>query len=841
MDTRREFVKKAALLSGSAGIWSVLPASIQTALAIDPEEGSTYLDAEHVVILMQENRSFDHCYGTLQGVRGFNDPRALTLSDGKPVWLQTNKAGETYAPFRLNIKDTNATWMGSLPHSWTNQVDARNNGRHDKWLDAKPSGNKQYAKMPLTLGYYTREDIPFYYAFADAFTVCDQNFCSSLTGTTPNRLYLWTGTIREKQEPASPANVRNEEVDYGVEARWTTFPERLEDLGISWKIYQNEISLPTGLKGEEDSWLSNFTDNPIEWFSQYNVRFASGHRNHLGKTVKTLTTEVDALKTQAASLAETSEEYAKLKDQIQQKTTQLARAAEDRERWSAENFEKLTPREKNLHAKAFCINSGDPFYRQLTTLEYKDGDKARSVQVPKGDVLHQFRQDVQNGTLPAVSWLVAPENFSDHPGAAWYGAWYLSEALDILTKNPEVWKKTIFILTYDENDGYFDHVPPYVVPHPRKPETGQVSKGMDPAVEYVEWEQDRKRVPSREARESAIGLGYRVPMVVASPWSRGGCVCSEIFDHTSVLQFLEALLSHKTGRKVEESNISSWRRTICGDLTSLFQPYHGEKVDTPSFPARTAFIEGIHKAQFKKPPTEYRKLSPDEIEEARRAPAASPLIPAQEKGVRKSSPLPYQLYADGVLSADKTRFDIGLEARNEVFGKRAVGSPFNVFAYGSKEGMTMRTFAVAAGDRLTDAWDLGEFGQEGYHLCVQGPNGFCREFRGSAADPELDVQVDYARTGRGSKSLNGNVVVRVLNRDMQRKLNLEVRDNAYKGADIRKVVSAGKRAEIVIDTRANFGWYDFTLRIAGITPFEKRYAGRVETGKWSYSDPAMGR
>jgi phospholipase C len=72
-----------------------------------------------------------------------------------------------------------------------------------------------------------------------------------------------------------------------------------------------------------------------------------------------------------------------------------------------------------------------------------------------------------------------PCNFSDHPGAPWYGAWYVSEVMDILTNKPEVWKKTIFILCYDENDGYFDHVPPYVVPHPGNPATGLVSEGID--------------------------------------------------------------------------------------------------------------------------------------------------------------------------------------------------------------------------------------------------------------------------------------------------------------------------------------------------------------------------
>jgi phospholipase C len=213
MESRRDFIKKATLLTGALGVAGMLPASIQRAMAIDPKVGSTFLDAEHVVFLMQENRSFDHAFGTLKGVRGFNNPRAITLPNQYPVWLQSNKKGETYAPFRLNIKDTKATWMSSLPHSWENQVDARNNGRYDGWLEAKKSGNKEYAEMPLTMGYYNREDIPFYYSLADAFTVCDHNFCSVLTGTSPNRCFFWTGKIREKQEESSMAHHSNGFID----------------------------------------------------------------------------------------------------------------------------------------------------------------------------------------------------------------------------------------------------------------------------------------------------------------------------------------------------------------------------------------------------------------------------------------------------------------------------------------------------------------------------------------------------------------------------------------------------------------------------------------------------
>eukprot|EP01133_Synstelium_polycarpum_P011686 gene11686-13645_t len=87
MDNRRDFIKKASILAGTFGLSGILPPSIQRALAINPDPGTTYLDAEHVVFLMQENRSFDHVFGSLKGVRGFNDPRAITLANNYPVWL----------------------------------------------------------------------------------------------------------------------------------------------------------------------------------------------------------------------------------------------------------------------------------------------------------------------------------------------------------------------------------------------------------------------------------------------------------------------------------------------------------------------------------------------------------------------------------------------------------------------------------------------------------------------------------------------------------------------------------------------------------------------------------
>lgn len=850
METRREFIQKAAMLAGGAGLAGMLPPSIQKAMAINPAEGSTFMDAEHVVILMQENRSFDHCYGTLQGVRGFNDPRAINLPNQNRVWLQTNAAGETFAPFRLDLKDTKATWMSSLPHSWENQVDARNHGKYDKWLDVKQSGNKDFKKMPLTLGYYDREDIPFYYALADAFTVCDQNFCSSLTGTTPNRLYLWTGTIREQQNPESKANVKNEDVDYDKPAKWKTFPERLEEAGISWRIYQNEISLPTGLEGEEDAWLANFTDNPIEWFEQYHVRFHKEYYPFIQKMEKVLPEQIAALKTKLETLDKTSDDFKKTQREITQKENYLKIVIHDLEEWKPEKFEKLSEFEKNIHKKAFTTNRNDPHYHELTTLKYDDNGTSREVQVPKGDVLHQFRKDVSEGKLPAVSWLVAPENFSDHPGAPWYGAWYLSETMDILTKNPEVWKKTIFILCYDENDGYFDHVPPYVAPDPNAAHTGKVSKGIDTAVEQVSLAQElkRKRVnPERDSRSSPIGLGYRVPLLIASPWSRGGVVNSEIFDHTSILQFLEKFLSKKTGKEIKESNIGNWRRTVCGDLTSVFKPYNGEKISLPEFVQRTSFIETVHKAKFKNLPANFKTLSKTDIEKINRDANYASILPKQENGVRAASALPYQFYVEGGLSADKKTFGIRFKASDEVFGKKSEGAPFIVYAPGRYksnagfEAVRVWNYAVATGDQLEDQWAVSDFENSRYHLQVYGPNGFFREFKGNAADPAIKLNFEYQRGKTNKKNLTGNVELQIVNPQSAGTVTVEITDHAYNYGNHTKTVKAGSQATVLLDLSKSFGWYDFSVKVAGYEGFEARYAGHVETGNPGFTDPAMGR
>jgi phospholipase C len=490
--------------------------------------------------------------------------------------------------------------------------------------------------------------------------------------------------------------------------------------------------------------------------------------------------------------------------------------------------------------KAFATNKSDPNYRALSELRYKDGDTEREMKVPKGDVLHQFRNDVNSGQLPTVSWIVGSANFSDHPGAPWYGAWYVSEVIDILTKKPEVWKKTIFILCYDENDGYFDHVPPFVAPNPADKTRGSVSKNIDSSVEYVTLEQDKQRVEEKYARESPIGLGYRVPLVIASPWSRGGVVCSQVFDHTSILQFLEKFCSAKTGKEIRESNISAWRRTVCGDLTSVFKPYNGEKIKTPEVVARDRFYESIHKAQFKKDPSGYKALSNEEIKELNKKPASFASMPRQEQGKRSSCALPYELYADARLSVDKSTIELNLRAGNEVFADKAAGAPFIAYASGENY-LSIRNYAVTAGDQLNDIWIVNEFPNRQYQLKIHGPNGFYREAKGNAADPGVQFVLQYVR--KKKNKLSGDVELQVTNFDTI-PLTIEIVDNAYKKPAFRKnigIAGSGKNEiHIILDLRKSHGWYDFTVRITGSQMFERRYAGHVETGETSFTDPFMG-
>jgi phospholipase C len=776
MDNRREFIKKAMLLTGGMALTESLQASIVKAMQIDPEMGSTFADAEHVVFLMQENRSFDHMFGTLRGVRGFNDPRAIGLPNGNKVWMQSNEKGETFTPFHLDINNTKATWMSDLPHGWPDQTDARNHGHFDRWLEAKKSPRKEYRHMPLTLGYYDRKDVPFYYALADAFTVCDQNFSSALSSTTPNRVHFWSGTLRDRSDPKLFARVWNEDTKPWNLAYWKTFPERLEELNLSWKVYQNDL-YKQGLPPEKETWLDNFGDNTLENFAQFNV---------------------DA--------------------------------------YQKEKYKSLTIEQKSLHDRAFTTNQNDPDYRELQTFTYEHEGQQRQLDIPKGDILHQFRADVKSGNLPLVSWLVPAGKFSDHPGHPWYGAWYMSEVINILTENPEVWKKTIFVLTYDENDGYFDHNPPYVPPHPHEKKSGKLSATLDAQAEYVtspDQQSNRER-----GRIAPIGLGYRVPMIIASPWTRGGWVNSEVFDHTSSLQFLEKFVEKKFGKKTYESNISAWRRTICGDLTSVFRPFDAKGQAPLPFLEKIPLIKKIHEAKFKKDPANFRPLTDSEIAEVNTGKATS-LMPSQEQGLRPSSALPYAPEVNGRMRDDQL-FELNFHVSDKLFGSKTAGSPFIVYTHKVRSGGNNRprNYAVTAGDTLQDEWEISDFLLEDYLLSVQGPNGFYREFKGATAWSGFDISVvhDVQRINRRAQP--GLLVSVKCAASHGVSCNIVHHGYGYKNSLIK---FKENKSAVALDLTKSFGWYDFTVQIKnGQHAASYRFAGRVETGKASYSDPLMG-
>ncbi len=836
MESRREFLRKTLLFSGAAGIASFMPASIQKAFAIDPAPGSSFLDAEHIVILMQENRSFDHTLGSLSGVRGFNDPRAVRLPNGLPVWYQTDKTGKVFAPFRLNLKESKVTWMGSLPHSRASQVDAYNQGRYDQWLTAKQSGNKQYASMPLTLGYFNREDLPFHYALADAFTVCDQNFCSGMTSTTPNRSFFWTGKITEMKDGLQKVNIRNDDFGYG-KMTWQTFPELLEKNGIDWRFYQNETSCGGGLSGEERAWLSNFGCNLLEFFQAYQIKFKDTYVSNLAAQVRDLPGQIAKLEERSP---ESEEQAEKIRVDVRKKSEALERAEAELKEYNADQYNKLSDATKSLHQRAFTINKGDHNYRKLETLQFKDQGKKRAVEVPKGDVLDQFRKDVDAGKLPAVSWLAGPKNFSDHPSAPWYGAWYVSEVLDILTKNPEVWKKTIFIITYDENDGYYDHVKPFLVPDLKKKDTGACSAGIDSEVEMVRLENELKQgIPKKQAREGAVGLGFRVPMYIASPWSRGGKVCSQVFDHTSSLQFLEYFFNHKYNKNIRLDNISDWRRTICGDLTAAFTPFVQGQEQLP-FLQRNQYIETIYNAQFKDNPSGFIEIN--DLNQTKQQIWTSKFNRVQEKGIRQSPALPYGHDASGYVQ--NGQFNLIMKVDATLFGERTKGVPFNVYsplAYTDQDGQTETyrnwDFAVKSGDRLNYQWDLKKFEGQEYAFELHGPNGFYRKFAGKKDAPAVLASVSPELKSL-TKSPTGKLQLTLKNPGTKT-IQVEVKSLNYQNYTATKEIAAGKELVMTFAVAAQGNWYDFAIMGLGDASFGLQLAGRLETGVEMTTDPLL--
>ncbi|WP_410617403.1 phosphocholine-specific phospholipase C [Amycolatopsis sp. lyj-109] len=662
---RRRFLQ----LAGGTAALSALSTSIARAAEIPAfHRTGTLRDVEHVVVLMQENRSFDHYFGTLRGVRGFGDPRPVTLANGKSVWAQSDGKRDIL-PFRPEADNLGLQFIQDLPHGWNDTHAAWNAGRYDKWVPAKGS---------TTMAYLTREDIPFHYALADSFTICDAYHCSFMGSTDPNRYYMWTGYTGNDGKGGGPV-LGNDEKGYS----WTTYPERLEKAGVSWKIYQDVgdgLDAAGGWGWIEDAYRGNYGDNSLLYFDSY--------RN---------------------------------------------------------------------------AKPGDALYEKART-----GTNAKAGE----GYFDRLRADVKAGTLPQVSWITAPEAFCEHPN--WpvnYGAWYIAQVLDALTANPEVWSKTALFITYDENDGFFDHVvPPYATAGQSTVDTtGEIFAGSaaNPAGPY--------------------GLGQRVPMLVVSPWSKGGYVCSETFDHTSIIRFVERRFG------VHEPNISPWRRSVCGDLTSAFD-FARTDARVPALPDTAGY----------EPPDRVRH--PDYVP----AVPAHAVLPKQEPGLRPARALPYDLAADAKVGA----------ALNLTFGNQGrAGATFSV----TSPGGDPRTYTTGAGCSLSAVLPVSG----GYDYTAHGPNGFVRTFRGGAlAGPEVSARPE----GR-----SGNLAL-VLTNSGPVPVRLTLTD-AYGRRSTSRLLRPGARVVEVVDTRRSGNWYDVSVVSDRDPRFLRRLAGHVETGRPSTSDP----
>jgi phospholipase C len=678
-----------ANLVGATAAATLFPDSIRRALAIEANSATgTIQDVEHIVVFMQENRSFDHYFGHLPGVRGYNDRFPIPLPGGKPVWYQPSKEDATkpVLPFHLNTLTTSAQCVGDLDHNWYPTHYAINNGIYNQW--------PQY-KTDMTMGYHLRSDIPFHYALADAFTVCDAYFCSMPGPTHPNRAYLMTGMVDPTGTMGGPLLDNNDFVDGDVPPKyqllsWTTYPERLQAAGISWQIYQQ------GLTGD-DPLNGNYGTNILQNFT---------------------------------------------------------------------NFINAQP--------------GSALYERAQTVRTIDDLKA----------------DVLAGKLPQVSWLCPPAAYSEHPKyTPAYGAEYTSQILDALTANPDVWSKTVLFIMYDENDGFFDHIVP---PQPATtPAQGQSTVNVDDEIHNVV---NPFRGGSYTADGLPYGLGPRVPMTIVSPWSKGGFVCSQVFDHTSVIRFIETRFG------VHEPNITAWRRAVSGDLTTAFN-FRTPDSSMPPLPDTSNYKATADNQCATQP-------SPS-------VPATPGPIDPQESGARPTRPLPYELHVNGQLQNGAYALTLANTGQQ--------GAHF--WVYTADATAMPRRYTVEAGKQLTDTWTLDATGQ--YVVSVYGPNGFFRRFAGSAsadgaAQPELITCYDVA---------NGNVYLTLSNRSSA-PLAFTVTDTAYGQTPRTLTVAAGKTSEDHWDLSCSSNWYDLQVTVASDPAWLRRIAGHVETGKPGMTDPA---
>src|SRR5712692_7138118 len=245
---------------GGSGISPLLPSAC-----------SKLTDLAHVVILIQENRSFDHYFGSYRGVRGFSD-QSPAFQQPDPA-NTTNPPAGVLLPFHLDTSKTNAACSHDITHDWVPQHQSWDNGAMDGFVTSRLPINTSDAV--LTMGYYTRSDLPFYYAVADAFTICDNYFCSVIGPTDPNRLYTMAASIDPAGQNGGPllqTLVANRSSFFG-KLTYTTMPEQLQARGISWKVYSSP---------DQNILNTIFADNVLSYFKNFQNPASPLYQNAFG-------------------------------------------------------------------------------------------------------------------------------------------------------------------------------------------------------------------------------------------------------------------------------------------------------------------------------------------------------------------------------------------------------------------------------------------------------------------------------------------------------------------------------------------------------------------------------
>jgi len=678
--SRRRFLQAGGALAGAAavGVGGSQVADLAGLGQASQAKAATgtIADLKHVVILMQENRSFDHYYGTLQGVRGFSDKQILKYQNGTTIFDQPDKKRTDLGyllPFHMDSTKVNAQNAGDLDHSWSGDHSARASGLWNNWISAKTE---------QTMGYFTRADLPFNYALADAFTICDGYHQSILGPTSPNRMYFWTGT--SSGQTSNPADYK------AIFTNVTTYPELLLKAGISWQVYTNhEVGDGSGNNG----WVGDYGDNPLWFYQQY----------------------------------ETSENATTAAGQ------QLAKQGAVQP-WQANAGTPLGPNHVN-------------------------------------HVLAQFIADCAAGTIPQVSWIVAPYEYSEHPSASpSYGAHYVRTVLESLMSNQALWESTALFVTYDEHDGYFDHALP---PSPETSFTNEFISSLP------------------------IGFGPRVPMIICSPWTRGGFVDSNTYDHTSMLRFLE------TWTGVQAPNITAWRRSVAGDLTSAFD-FGSPDFSVPSLPDTVPLITQ----------SDAEKSFP-----AVAAPAeGKQAMPAQESGTRPHRPSQLMPHADVTVNRSANTVTATMSNTGQVGA--------SLFVFPDKYLTASATpFTVVNGTNKTYTWTATQKNKFGYAFSIYGPDGFVRSFAGAiVAAATTTGQIPRVTATPVTGTAPGLQLT--LANDGTTAVTYTLTVNDYAGTTQTVTVGANGVTNVTWPADAN-GYYDVIITANTTDGFTRRYAGRI--------------